>query len=80
MNLMKNQIIQKFQGFEIFEGKGYKAKDSFFKQFDKKYMFNGFKMCNIRCRSHVQEINMPKNMFGCPLKLILIFFWDFLHF
>jgi hypothetical protein len=32
MNLMKNQIKQKFQSFK-FEGKGYKAKDSFKKPF-----------------------------------------------
>jgi hypothetical protein len=37
-------------------------------------MFNGFKMFSFRCKSHVQEINLPKNMFGCPLKLILGFF------
>jgi len=37
-------------------------------------MFNGFKMSSFRCGSHVQEINMLKNMFGCPLKLILGFF------
>jgi hypothetical protein len=37
-------------------------------------MFNGFKMSSFKCRLHVQEINMPKNMFGCPLKLILEFF------
>jgi hypothetical protein len=29
MHLMKNQILQKCQSLEI-EGKGYKAKDSFF--------------------------------------------------
>jgi hypothetical protein len=40
-------------------------------------MFNGFKMSSSRCRSHVQDINMPKNMFGCPLKLILGFFGIF---
>jgi hypothetical protein len=55
----------------IFEGKGYKAKDSFLKPFDNKNMFNGFKMSSFRCKSHVQEINMPKDMFGCPLKFIL---------
>jgi len=33
MNLMKNQIIQKFQNLE---GKSCKAKDSFLKPFDKK--------------------------------------------
>ncbi len=37
-------------------------------------MFNGFKMSSFICKSHVKEINMPKNMFGCPLKLILGFF------
>ncbi len=36
-------------------------------------MFNGFKMSSFRCRSHVKKINMPKNMFGCPMKLILGF-------
>jgi len=28
----------------------------------------------------VQEIFLPKNMFGCPLKFILGFFWIFLCF
>ncbi len=36
-------------------------------------MFNGFKMFNFRCRSHVYETTLPKNMFGYPLKLILGF-------
>jgi hypothetical protein len=36
-------------------------------------MFNGFKMSSFKCSSHVQEIILPKNMFGCPLKLILRF-------
>jgi len=31
-------------------------------------------MFSFRCRSHVQEIILPKNMFVCPLKLILGFF------
>jgi hypothetical protein len=34
-------------------------------------MFNGFKFFSFRCKSHVQEIILPKNMFGCSLKLIL---------
>ncbi len=56
------------------QGKGlYKVKDSFKNLFDKKFMFNGFKMFSFKCKSHVKEINMPKNMFGCPLKLILGF-------
>jgi len=37
-----------------FEGKHYKAKYSFFLPFDKKIMFNGFKMFNIRSKSHVK--------------------------
>jgi hypothetical protein len=57
-----------------FEWKGYKANDSFFLPFDKKIMFNGFKMFNFRCKSHVQEIILPKNMIGCPSKLNLGFF------
>jgi len=30
-------------------------------------------MFNFRCKPHVHEINMPKNMFDCPLKFILGF-------
>jgi len=40
-------------------------------------MLNGFKMSSFECRLHVKEINMPKNMFGCPLKFILGFFGNF---
>jgi hypothetical protein len=40
-------------------------------------MFNGFKMFSFRCTSHVQEIILPKNVFGCPLKFILGFFGIF---
>jgi len=43
-------------------------------------MFNGFKMSNFRCRSHEHEIILPKNMFGCPLKLILGFFGIFCNY
>ncbi len=32
------------------------------------------KTSSFRCRSNVQEIILPKNMFGCSLKLILGFF------
>jgi hypothetical protein len=31
-------------------------------------------MSSFRCESHVQEIILPKNMFGYPLNLILGFF------
>jgi predicted membrane-bound dolichyl-phosphate-mannose-protein mannosyltransferase len=37
-------------------------------------MFNEFKMSNFRCKSHMQEINLSKNMFSYPFKLILGFF------
>jgi hypothetical protein len=40
MNLMKNQIMKKFQSFER---KGCKAKDSFKKPFDQKLCSMGFK-------------------------------------
>jgi hypothetical protein len=53
-----------------FEGKGYKEKEFSKKPFDKTIVFNGFKMSSLRCRSHVQEKILPKNMFGCPLKFI----------
>ncbi len=62
MNLMKNQIIQKFQSFEILEERA-ANKDSLFENFDKTIIFNRFKVFNFRCRSHVQEVSLPKNMF-----------------
>ncbi len=39
--------------------------------------FNVFKVSNFRCRSHVQEIILPKNMFSCPLNFIWGFFGIF---
>ncbi len=42
----------KISKFWNFEGNGYKAKDSFLKPFDKKIMFNGFKMFSFKCKSH----------------------------
>jgi hypothetical protein len=70
---MKNQIIQKFQSVETLKEKAIRKKDSFFKPLDIKITFNGFKMSSLRCNSHVQEIILPKNMYGCPLKLLLGF-------
>jgi hypothetical protein len=64
VNLMKNQIIHKFQSLEIKKKKGYKAKRSFFNDLTK-YMFNGFKMSSFKCRwcrSHVKEIILPKKL------------------
>jgi hypothetical protein len=31
-------------------------------------------MSSFKCKSHVQEITLPKNMFGYPLKLVLGFY------
>jgi len=61
VNLMKNQIIQKFQSFEI-KKKRLQGKTLIFLMIWQK-KFNGFKMFNIRCkwcRSHVKEIILPK--------------------
>ncbi len=46
--LDENWNHNKISKFWNFEGKGYKAKDSFFKPFDKKIMFNGFKICEVQ--------------------------------
>ncbi len=73
MNLMKNQIIQKIQSLEILNEKAARQGTHFFNHLIKKIMFNGFKMSWFKCRSHMKEINMPKNMFGCTFKLILGF-------
>jgi hypothetical protein len=54
-----------------FEGKNSKENDLFFKPLNKKIMFNGFKISSLRCRSHVWEISLPKNMFVYPLKFTL---------
>jgi hypothetical protein len=43
-------------------------------------MFNEFKMYSCECKSHVKEINIPKNMFDYPLKLSLRFFEIFCMF
>jgi hypothetical protein len=75
--LMKNQIIQKNSKSWNFETKINKEKDFFKKPFDKIIMCNGFKISSIRCRSHVCEISLSKNMFSCPLKFILIIFRNF---
>jgi hypothetical protein len=77
MNLMKNQIID-FKSFEILKEKvARKKKTHFFNHLTKRIMFNMFKMSSLGCRSHVHEIILSKNMFGCPLKFILKLFGDF---
>jgi hypothetical protein len=79
MKLMKDQIIQKFQRFEILNKKLTRQRTHFKNHLIKKCSM-GFKVFNIRCRSHVKEISTPKNMFGCSLKFILGFleFFTFL--
>ncbi len=77
MNLMKNQIIQKFQSFEILKERVLRQRTHLKNHLINFFIFNGLKMFNFKCKSHVQEINMPKNMFGCLLKLILGFFGIF---
>jgi hypothetical protein len=80
MNLMKNQIIQKLQSLEILKERVVRQRTIFLNHLIKKYMFNGFKMFSFKCKSHVQEIILPKNTFGCPLKLILGFLGIFFIF
>ncbi len=60
VNLMKNQIIQKFQCLEILKEKAVKQKT----MGSKCLALGSNHMC-------AQEIILPKTMFGCPLKLIL---------
>jgi hypothetical protein len=74
MNLMKNQIKQKLRSLNFKKKRVARQRAHIFKPFDKKIMFNGFKMSSFRCKSHAQEIILLKNMFSCPLKLILGFF------
>jgi len=54
-----------------FEGKSSKESDFFLKTFEKKIMFNVFKISSLRCRSCVWEISLPKNMFDYPSKFTL---------
>jgi hypothetical protein len=60
MNLMKNQIIQKFQSFEILKEKVARQKT----MASKCLALGPIHMC-------AQEIILPKTMFGYPLKLNL---------
>jgi hypothetical protein len=66
MNLIKNQIIQKLRSFEILKERATKQKNSFKKPFDKKIMFNGFKM-QVTCAGN----KLAKKMFTCLLEVIL---------
>jgi len=50
INLMNNQIIQKFQSFKILKEKAARQNFHFFNHLTKK-IINGFKMFSFRCRS-----------------------------
>jgi len=49
MNLMKNQIIKKFQNLKILKERATKQRTHFLNHFIKKIMFNGFKMSSFKC-------------------------------
>jgi hypothetical protein len=70
---MKNQIISKFQGLEFLNQKGSKGNYSFFLTFGNLVIFIRIKIYSSNCKTHVKEIIMQKNTFGCPSKLILTF-------
>jgi hypothetical protein len=68
-------ITKLHKNFKVFKfwRKGYREKHFKKKTIRRIFLFNGFKMFSSRCKSHVQEIFLQKNMFSCPLKLILEF-------
>jgi hypothetical protein len=70
---MKNQIISKFQRFEFLNQKDSKGNYSFFLTFGNLVIFIRIKIYSSKCRTHVKEIIMQKNTFGCSSKLILTF-------
>jgi hypothetical protein len=74
MNLMKNQIIQQCQILKLKE-RVTRQRTLFFNHLTKK-MWNGFIMFSFRCKSHVQEIILPKTC----LVIHRNSFWDFLNF
>jgi hypothetical protein len=71
----KTKSYKKFKVLKIWR-KGLQGKGLIFKPFDKKKMFTGFKMSSFRCKSHVQEIILPKTC----LVVHWNSFWDFLRF
>ncbi len=76
MNLMKNQIVQKCQSLEILKERVTRERTHFFNHLIKKVCSMGSK-CLVLGVGHMCRIILPKNMFGCPLKLILGFFGIF---
>jgi len=60
MNLMKNQIIQKFQSLEILKEMATRKRTHFFNHLTKKMCLIGSKMSSLKCKSHVQEIILWK--------------------
>ncbi len=69
---MKNQIIQKFQSFEILKERATRQRIHFFNHLTKKLCSMGSKCLGFRHKSYVEKIILPK-MFGGPLKPILGF-------
>jgi hypothetical protein len=67
----------KIQSLEILEERVVMQRIQIFNHLTKTIMFDGFKTFSFKCKSHVQEIILPKNMFGYPLKLILKFYGIF---
>jgi hypothetical protein len=63
----------KISKLEILKERATRQRIHFKNHLIKKLCSNGFKLSSFRCRSHVHEINMTKNMFGYQLKLILGF-------
>jgi hypothetical protein len=74
MNLMKNQILQNFQSREILKERATRQRIHFFNHLTKILCSMDSKCLRFRHKSYVEKIIIPKNMFGCPLKLILRFF------
>jgi len=73
MNLKKKPNHTKISKSWNFGGKGCKVKDSFFKPFDKKLCSMGSKCLALSVIHMCKKYSCQKNMFGCPLKLILRF-------
>jgi hypothetical protein len=74
MNLMKNHIKQKIQSNLILEERVARQKTHFKNHLIKTFYSMRSKSFRFRCKSHVQLIILPENMFGYPLELILRFF------
>jgi hypothetical protein len=54
--------MQKSQSLKNLKETATKQRTHFFKPFNKKIIFSGFKMFSFRCKSHVQEIITKKHV------------------